>query len=252
MRVLKKVTEPQTIIICDLYQDFDRQPDAMVDDDETGFSIRVKGGKTKDVECFGFVHVLTKEEFLAYNESIDDPEDEEYYHMYVVLNDFVGEIGVTAINSKKEERDDFDLDDYLDHQFNYEDDEYYTLLIEISNNHDITPRNYMEALKLVTTGEKTEIEQKYLLMKDTYFVDPHGTWDHGGTEFEVVNSKPKYDPDKSYMYGEVYGDLDDEDNDVSDGYNLQLDTYDFKEITEDEAIEIKETLDRYAKLKATF
>lgn len=244
MRVLKTITEPQTIVICDLYRDNEIPQSAMITDDESSFKIRAKGGKTHRVDSLGFVHILTKEEFLNYDLNSDYEEDDDFY-MYIVLNDFVGDICVTGIDGTRE-TDDFELDDYLEHQL---DD--YDLLIEVPSGYDVTPRVFSEAMAMVKSGESTKEKVMYLVKETTYFVDSKGEWDGGNFELSIQNDKPEYNSGKTYVYGDEISDEKADNLSGEDGYNVEVKIYDIKELPYDDGLKALKVLNEYDKLKSS-
>lgn len=244
MRVLRSFDKPQTIIICDFYHDNDFEPSAMVTDDESSFKIRSKGGPTKKVDCFGFVHILTQEEFIEYYESLDNYDDDGYgFDLTVVLNNFVGDICVTSLDENGEENDNFELDDYMEHQF----EEYHTMLIEVPEGYIIEPMEYIKALDLIKSGDSVNSIVKYLIKTTTNFVSPKGEWDLSEITFEIVDEDPKYNEDGLYLYGELY-EGDEDDLYGEDGYNLSVDTYNVTKITPEKADEIANIIGNYKDL----
>lgn len=100
--------------------------------------------------------------------------------------------------------------------------------------------------------------QNYLETVTTYFVDPHGTPDDGGTKKRVVKGK-HYDEqyaeslleenqDKSYSIN--HNDWLDEDdwNASEDGYNSEYECSELKPITDEEAIKFEEIINAYNNL----
>lgn len=101
------------------------------------------------------------------------------------------------------------------------------------------------------------MKQNYLLIKSKIFVDPHGSADDGGVEKEIVFGiswdeiyrESKLDKNKglSYCDGEW---LDTEELDGSeDGYNAEYTLYELKKISEEKALEYKEIIKNYNKIK---
>lgn len=152
MRILKEVTEPQTIIICDAYLD-DRDPDVMINDDECGFNIRKSNGEFTSVDSFGFIYIFTKEEFLNYIESKDEDEKEEQddFDLYVIIKDFVGTVGVTAKEFGGKENDNWKLNDYFHHQ-----DINGGLILDVSGDYDFNALHLDEALRFLNSDEKNQ------------------------------------------------------------------------------------------------
>jgi len=249
MRIIKSFKEPQTIVICGLDYDYGFEPSALITDDESGFGIRSKGGIILDVFSYGFVYILTKDEFYEYcknNQRYSDNDNIE--NMFIVLNNFVGDVGVTAVNHQGDENDDFELDDYMQHQF----DDNLNLLVEVPSGYDVTPRNFKSALALIESEETTYIKDKFLLKKTIFFVDAYGNFDFGRTELSIVDDNTKYNEHTNYIgYDELN---EDEDNNLraKDGYNLIVQTYSYSKLNHGDYIDIEKTLNDYNKLKTTF
>jgi hypothetical protein len=86
---------------------------------------------------------------------------------------------------------------------------------------------------------------KYLVVKNTYFVDPHGTPDHGGVEkFITENDKYETTPDDMYIQGDEPVTEDDLWG-SEDGYNARAYDYSVREITDEEAVKIQAIIDAY-------
>ena len=134
---------PQTIVLlgdgtsdCDSY-------DFQVTDDESGFDIYVGGKDSKKYSsCTGFGSVLNLND---YKQWLKDTEDEGYRDITdaYIIPGFVGVIGISAKLDDGSFSTDFDLDDYIQHQF---DDSYADVIINFPEgtelyqikNHDLS------------------------------------------------------------------------------------------------------------------
>jgi len=122
MKIIKEVKEPTTLIICGQWLE-GVEPSLMITDDESQIDIRRFDGKTTSLTTFGFVNILTVEEFNTfinsehYKSNCDDDFGNDE-HFYVVLKDYVGTIGVTGAmrGHENEDFDKWDLDEYFYHQ----------------------------------------------------------------------------------------------------------------------------------------
>ena len=102
------------------------------------------------------------------------------------------------------------------------------------------------------------MSQKYLLIKTTLFIDPHGSPDVGGEEKEVVSGK-EYDkfyeqqslPENENKQLTDDGEWleEDEFNSSEDGYNSQYTVLDLKPITDEKAEEYQQIIKDYNKIK---
>jgi uncharacterized protein YehS (DUF1456 family) len=125
-KTLFSCDSPQTIVLlgdgtsdCDSY-------DFQVTDDESGFDIYVGGKDSKKYSsCTGFGSVLNLND---YKQWLKDTEDEGYRDITdaYIIPGFVGTIGISAKLDDGSFSTDFDLDDYIQHQF---DDSYADVII---------------------------------------------------------------------------------------------------------------------------
>lgn len=127
-KTLFSCDKPQTIILlgdgtndCDSY-------DFQVTDDESGFDIYVGGKDSKKYSsCTGFGSVLTLKDYKKW---LKDTEDEGYRDITdaFIIPGFVGTIGISAKLDDGSYSTDFDMDDYIQHQF---DDSYADVIINL-------------------------------------------------------------------------------------------------------------------------
>lgn len=124
-KTLQTFTKPETIVLlgdgtndCDSY-------DFQVTDDESGFDIYVDGKEKHYSSCTGFGSVLT---LSQYKQWLKDTEDEGYRDITdaYIIPGFVGTIGISAKLDDGSFSTDFDMEDYIQHQF---DDSYAEVII---------------------------------------------------------------------------------------------------------------------------
>ena len=123
MKILKEYKEPTTIIITGQWVEPYKES-LMVTDDECFVDVRKHNGEEVSLSTFGFVTILTEDEFNEFINSEHfkvncDNEFSELEYMYRPIKDYVGTIGVSRTNSwnGEEESDDWDIDEYFYHQF---------------------------------------------------------------------------------------------------------------------------------------
>jgi hypothetical protein len=91
---------------------------------------------------------------------------------------------------------------------------------------------------------------KYLVVETTYFVDPHGTPDEGGTK-KFITEKEWYakmdTPEGMYYQGDEFVEEDDL-NANEDGYNSEVYHYSVKELTPEEAKRAQDIINWYNEL----
>lgn len=101
--------------------------------------------------------------------------------------------------------------------------------------------------------------QKYLLVTQQLFIDPHGTPDEGGIEKSIVSGK-EYDKqyseqilpknkNKSFVNGEWLSEKDDEFRSSEDGYNSEYNVETLKPISDSKAEEYNNIINLYNKIK---
>lgn len=115
--LLKKFEEPTDIFIvgCCLYDGRDWTGDVLIQDDENQFVITINNYIEKRLTCDGFINVITREEFVKYKDHFSESMID--YDDFVVIKDFVGEVGVKVVaimNGKENVHiEELDLDEYL-------------------------------------------------------------------------------------------------------------------------------------------
>lgn len=114
-KVVYTTTEPTTLVILDA--DAGKQI-AQVTDDESSFSLYKGSDQHSTYGCFGFVHVMTLDEFKEYQKNHSDMlEDVAGVIGGVVLPNFTGSIRVGAVLGNDDISSNFDINDYIQHQF---------------------------------------------------------------------------------------------------------------------------------------
>lgn len=121
-------TEPTTIVILgdspENYSTSSTPGSIQITDDETAFSIFIGEKKVHDyLGSIGFADVFTLEEYKKYYQENKDNLSETGLIGGVVVPNFVGKVEVTAFrecDDKTEFSNDFKLNDYIQHQFEYD------------------------------------------------------------------------------------------------------------------------------------
>lgn len=93
-----------------------------VDDDESGYDIYVGGKEVDSASCFGFGQIITLSEYKQWLINQKNNPDYDEYHLEImsahIILGFTGEIGISAkLTEYNLFSDDFDIDDYIHHQF---------------------------------------------------------------------------------------------------------------------------------------
>jgi len=94
-------------------------------------------------------------------------------------------------------------------------------------------------------------EQKYYLVhENTFFYDPHGTPDNGGSRTFVSKEKFYKDLKPGVCYEDDGNVFNDEENEyyAEDGYNCEVTTFTFQIITEEQYKEYDKIINDYNKL----
>lgn len=122
MKILKEYTEPTTIIITGQWVEPYKES-IMLTDDECYVDVRDFKGDEITLSTFGFVTILTEDEFIDFINSEHfklNCENEfcDLENMYIPIKDYVGRIGATGIiaGTKDMEFDNWDIEDYFYHQ----------------------------------------------------------------------------------------------------------------------------------------
>ena len=123
-----KFTEPTTIVILgdspENYSTSSTPNSIQITDDETAFSLFIGDNKVhwQDIGSMGFADVFTLEEYNKYYEQNKEMlSDYEGLVGGVVIQNFVGKIEVTAFRQERSGKtkfsNEFDMSDYIQHQF---------------------------------------------------------------------------------------------------------------------------------------
>lgn len=109
-KTLRTFEKPETIVVIGDGDEF------QITDDESGFDLYV-GGKYKDgVSCFGFGSIMTLDEYKYWQKNNDFDDSSDMIDAYLIPS-FVGTIGISAKLDDGSFSDEFDIDDYICHQF---------------------------------------------------------------------------------------------------------------------------------------
>lgn len=126
-QTLRTFNKPETIVILGDGNDF------QVTDDESSFDIYVGGKDTKkSVSCSGFGSILTLSEYKNW---LQDPDHEGYTDIVdaFIVPGFIGTIGISARLDDGSYTTDFDMNDYIQHQF---DNSYANVIINLPEGTD--------------------------------------------------------------------------------------------------------------------
>jgi len=164
MRTLKTITNPQDIIITG-YGMNKKFTELSVNDDECSFYI-TNHFKEYDVHCFGFIDILTKQEFIdsletdyfdyhkeEWMEGLKEPEWQE--KAFILLENFTGDINFTCVKQDYENidqgldmdstTDDWDKNEYLTHQHVLTKNEEgfdQEMLLQVDKKYDVKPLSF--------------------------------------------------------------------------------------------------------------
>jgi len=110
-QTLRTFDKPETIVILGDGDDF------QITDDESGFDLYVGGKDTKKyISCSGFGSVITLNEYKTWLADEDHEGYTDIVDAYIIPG-FVGTIGIAARLDDGSYSNEFDLDDYICHQF---------------------------------------------------------------------------------------------------------------------------------------
>ena len=136
-KTLRTFDKPETIVILGDGNDF------QVTDDESGFDLYVGGKDTKKyISCSGFGSVITLNEYKTWLADEDHEGYTDIVDAYIIPG-FVGTVGISARLDDGTYSNEFDLDDYIQHQF---DDNYAEVIVNFPEgtelyqikNHDLS------------------------------------------------------------------------------------------------------------------
>lgn len=110
-QTLRTFDKPETIVILGDGNDF------QITDDESGFDLYVGGKDTKKyISCSGFGSIITLNEYKTWLADEDHEGYTDIVDAYIIPG-FVGTIGISAKLDDGSFSNEFDLDDYISHQF---------------------------------------------------------------------------------------------------------------------------------------
>ena len=109
-KTLRTFDKPETIVVIGDGDEF------QITDDESGFDLYVGGEYKHGVCCFGFGSVMTLNEYKAWQKDNDLEDSIDMVDAYLIPG-FVGTIGISAKLDDGSYSNEFDLNDYICHQF---------------------------------------------------------------------------------------------------------------------------------------
>tara|TARA_R110000851_G_scaffold47424_6_gene115183 strand:- start:418 stop:1074 length:657 start_codon:yes stop_codon:yes gene_type:complete len=158
MKIIKELKEPTTLILCGGWIDDETiEPILRITDDESSISIRKHDGSLSYLQTYGFVYLLTEEQFRTfinskhYDNEYGDWEDE----FFMVLKDYVGTLGAVGMR-ENEEFDEWDINDYFYHQMDCDED----LILDISGAYDLKNSDKDGALKILSQSNSIKLTDK--------------------------------------------------------------------------------------------
>ena len=109
-KTLRTFDKPETIVVIGDGDEF------QITDDESGFDLYVGGEYKHGICCFGFGSVMTLNEYKEWQKDNDLEDSIDMIDAYLIPG-FVGTIGISAKLDDGSFSNEFDLDDYICHQF---------------------------------------------------------------------------------------------------------------------------------------
>jgi hypothetical protein len=109
-KTLRTFDKPETIVVIGDGDEF------QITDDESGFDLYVGGEYKHGICCFGFGSVMTLNEYKEWHKDNDLEDSIDMVDAYLIPG-FVGTIGISAKLDDGSFSDEFDIDDYICHQF---------------------------------------------------------------------------------------------------------------------------------------
>jgi hypothetical protein len=130
-------TPTDIVIFAHIDDDCDTITDFMVTDDETGFDLYVDGKKKMTLSSSGFGSVMTLNEYKKLYSKKGEEMAEFAIVDGVVVPGFVGKIEIGAKLEDGSLTTDFDISDYIQHQF----DDYCEVIVNITGNPNVFKLN---------------------------------------------------------------------------------------------------------------
>jgi len=109
-KTLRTFDKPETLVVIGDGDEF------QITDDESGFDLYVGGEYKHGICCFGFGSVMTLNEYKYWQQNNDLEDSTDMVDAYLIPG-FVGTIGISAKLDDGSFSNEFDLDDYISHQF---------------------------------------------------------------------------------------------------------------------------------------
>jgi len=109
-KTLRTFDKPETLVVIGDGDEF------QITDDESGFDLYVGGEYKHGICCFGFGSVMTLNEYKYWQQNNDLEDSTDMIDAYLIPG-FLGTIGISARLDDGTYSNEFDLDDYISHQF---------------------------------------------------------------------------------------------------------------------------------------
>jgi predicted small metal-binding protein len=109
-KTLRTFDKPEMIVVIGDGDEF------QITDDESGFDLYVAGEYKHGICCFGFGSVMTLNEYKYWQQNNDLEDSTDMVDAYLIPG-FVGTIGISAKLEDGSFSNEFDIDDYICHQF---------------------------------------------------------------------------------------------------------------------------------------
>lgn len=158
-KTLLKIEDPKDIVILGSYTEGDTLANFSITDDFSSFDImigksefkfKMGGYQFNSVESDGFVNVLTVPEFIKLKNKIEKDQDiEDFFQAIgaVFLPNFKGEIKVGAKKEDGTYTNNFEFNEYIQHQF---DNDYVNVVVSLPEGTEamiIEPKDFMSMLR---------------------------------------------------------------------------------------------------------
>jgi hypothetical protein len=116
---------------------------------------------------YGHIYILTEKEFFEFinsnhfKEHYKEEYDENYY---VVIKDYIGTIGATGLTENREESDDWDINEYFNHQV---EDDALRLIIDITGKYHFNSTTFKQTLEFLKSDETSKaVEVKKISVEE--------------------------------------------------------------------------------------
>ena len=173
-KTLRTFDKPETIVVIGDGDEF------QITDDESGFDLYVGGEYEHGICCFGFGSVMTLNEYKNWRQNNDYEDSIDMIDAYLIPG-FVGTIGISAKLDDGSYSNEFDLNDYICHQF----EDYVDVIINFPEgtelyeikNHDLsTVTAALRDDKIATVLADTNTDKVEETTNLTVFTGNKGGW----------------------------------------------------------------------------